>query len=148
VIGPSAIWLCRYLGPGLLESAYEKCLAHELKLAGRPFIGQTPTAFPLSALAVLFVKISFVTQLMRYFTDTGSMYFNKEGGEINKESGENREGEKPLLPNRSSAVLLRYIEPSASYQLAEAPVVLNEKLLKDGIRSLLPSPSLLSLSSL
>ena len=39
VIG-CAIEVHRTLGPGLLESTYEKCLAHELKLAGLPFINQ------------------------------------------------------------------------------------------------------------
>ena len=37
VIG-CAIEVHRHLGPGLLESAYEQCLAHELKLAGIPFV--------------------------------------------------------------------------------------------------------------
>lgn len=32
----------RNLGPGLLESAYEQCLAHELTLAGIPFQRQVP----------------------------------------------------------------------------------------------------------
>ena len=36
VIG-CAIEVHRYLGPGLLESAYEQCLAHELALAGLAF---------------------------------------------------------------------------------------------------------------
>ena len=36
VIG-CAIEVHRELGPGLLESAYEQCLAHELKLGGRQF---------------------------------------------------------------------------------------------------------------
>jgi len=36
VIG-CAIEVHRELGPGLLESAYEQCLAHELKLKGIPF---------------------------------------------------------------------------------------------------------------
>ena len=39
VIG-CAIEVHRTLGPGLLESTYEKCLAHELKLAGLSFINQ------------------------------------------------------------------------------------------------------------
>ena len=39
VIG-CAIEVHRTLGPGLLESTYEKCLAHELKLAAIPFINQ------------------------------------------------------------------------------------------------------------
>jgi GxxExxY protein len=32
-----AIEVHRELGPGLLESAYEQCLAHELRLKGIPF---------------------------------------------------------------------------------------------------------------
>jgi GxxExxY protein len=36
VIG-CAIEVHRELGPGLLESAYEQCLAHELRLRGIPF---------------------------------------------------------------------------------------------------------------
>jgi len=32
----------RNLGPGLLESTYEQCLAHELKCAGIPFMLQHP----------------------------------------------------------------------------------------------------------
>jgi len=32
----------RALGPGLLESAYEACLAHELTLRGVPFERQVP----------------------------------------------------------------------------------------------------------
>ena len=40
VIG-CAIEVHRELGPGLLESAYEKCLAHELGLKGIPFVLQT-----------------------------------------------------------------------------------------------------------
>ena len=42
VIG-CAIEVHRELGPGLLESTYEQCLAHELELSGRrrdlPFTG-------------------------------------------------------------------------------------------------------------
>ncbi|HUL74428.1 MAG TPA: GxxExxY protein [Vicinamibacterales bacterium] len=41
VIG-SAIEVHRALGPGLLESAYEACLAHELTLRGVPFERQVP----------------------------------------------------------------------------------------------------------
>jgi GxxExxY protein len=37
-----AIEVHRNLGPGLLESAYEQCLAHELTLAGVPFKVQMP----------------------------------------------------------------------------------------------------------
>jgi GxxExxY protein len=41
VIG-CAIEVHRTLGPGLLESAYEQCLAHELSLAGISFELQVP----------------------------------------------------------------------------------------------------------
>lgn len=41
IIG-AAIEVHRALGPGLLESAYEECLCHELKLRGVPFERQKP----------------------------------------------------------------------------------------------------------
>jgi GxxExxY protein len=41
VIG-CAIEVHRVLGPGLLESTYEQCLAHELKLSGIHFLLQHP----------------------------------------------------------------------------------------------------------
>lgn len=41
VIG-SAIEVHRALGPGLLESAYEECLCHELGVAGIPYRRQVP----------------------------------------------------------------------------------------------------------
>ncbi len=41
VIG-AAIEVHRNLGPGLLESAYEECLCHELALRGMPFKRQYP----------------------------------------------------------------------------------------------------------
>jgi GxxExxY protein len=41
VIG-CAIEVHRNLGPGLLESTYEQCLAHELKCAQIPFVLQHP----------------------------------------------------------------------------------------------------------
>ena len=41
VIG-AAIEVHRHLGPGLLESTYEHCLAHELSLRGIPFEQQKP----------------------------------------------------------------------------------------------------------
>ena len=43
VIG-CAIEFHRELGPGLLESAYERCLAHELKLTGIEFQRQVPVS--------------------------------------------------------------------------------------------------------
>jgi GxxExxY protein len=39
IIG-AAIEMHRQLGPGLLESAYEQCLCHELHLCGIPFMCQ------------------------------------------------------------------------------------------------------------
>jgi len=41
IIG-AAIEVHRHLGPGLLESAYEQCLAHELASRGIPFELQKP----------------------------------------------------------------------------------------------------------
>jgi GxxExxY protein len=41
IIG-AAIEVHKGLGPGLLESAYEKCLCHELKLRGLSFASQKP----------------------------------------------------------------------------------------------------------
>ena len=41
IIG-AAIEVHKALGPGLLESAYEKCLCHELKLRGLSFNSQKP----------------------------------------------------------------------------------------------------------
>src|SRR5436853_4788657 len=43
IIG-AAIEVHRELGPGLLESAYEACLCHELLLRGLPFQRQVPLA--------------------------------------------------------------------------------------------------------
>ncbi len=43
VIG-ACIEVHRHLGPGLLESAYEECLCHELRLAGLGFARQRPLA--------------------------------------------------------------------------------------------------------
>jgi GxxExxY protein len=46
IIG-AAIEVHRQLGPGLLESAYEQCLYHELHLCGIPFIcqGDLPVSY-------------------------------------------------------------------------------------------------------
>ena len=41
IIG-AAIEVHRVLGPGLLESAYEECLCHELRLVGTAFTRQQP----------------------------------------------------------------------------------------------------------
>ena len=44
IIG-AAIEVHRHLGPGLLESAYEECLCHELSVRGLPFVRQL--SFPV-----------------------------------------------------------------------------------------------------
>ena len=41
IIG-AAIEVHRELGPGLLESAYQDCLSHELTVRGIPFLRQVP----------------------------------------------------------------------------------------------------------
>src|SRR5438128_3084766 len=41
IIG-AAIEVHRAIGPGLLESAYQECLARELTLRGMPFLRQLP----------------------------------------------------------------------------------------------------------
>jgi GxxExxY protein len=43
IIG-AAIEVHRALGPGLLESAYQECMTHELMLRGVPFVRQLPLA--------------------------------------------------------------------------------------------------------
>jgi GxxExxY protein len=42
IIGAAIVEVHRHLGPGLLESAYEECLCHELHLRGIPFLRQVP----------------------------------------------------------------------------------------------------------
>jgi GxxExxY protein len=124
VIG-CAIEVHRNLGPGLLESTYEKCLAHELSLAGIPFATQVPMPVEYKGIVLdcgyridLFIDDYLVVEL---------------------KAVEN------VLPIHQ-AQLITYMK------LAEAPVGLlinfNVKLLKDGIRRLFPSPSLISPSSL
>ncbi len=51
VIG-ACIEVHRHLGPGLLESAYEQCLAHELKQLGIPFVRQHPIPVAYKGLAL------------------------------------------------------------------------------------------------
>jgi GxxExxY protein len=45
-----AIEVHRELGPGLLESAYQACLAREILLAGIPFALQVPVNFNVTVL--------------------------------------------------------------------------------------------------
>lgn len=49
IIG-AAIEVHKTLGPGLLESAYEGCLAHELSLAGTSFDRQVPLSVSYKSL--------------------------------------------------------------------------------------------------
>lgn len=51
VIG-SAIEVHRELGPGLLESAYQRALEHELALRAIPFVAQKPCAVTYKGLAI------------------------------------------------------------------------------------------------
>jgi len=47
IIG-AAIEVHRSIGPGLLESAYEECLAHEMQLQGLNFVRQAPLPVAVS----------------------------------------------------------------------------------------------------
>ncbi|MGK7296746.1 MAG: GxxExxY protein [Candidatus Wenzhouxiangella sp. M2_3B_020] len=47
-----ALEVHRALGPGLLESAYEQCLVHELKIAGMHVQRQVPISIVYKGLAV------------------------------------------------------------------------------------------------
>jgi len=115
VIG-CAIEVHRTLGPGLLESTYEKCLAHELKLAGLPFINQ-------AAMPIDYKGITLDCGYRLDFLIDDYLVVELKAVE-------------QLLP----------IHQITYMKLAEAPVGLlinfNVKLLKDGIRRLFPSPSL------
>lgn len=69
VIG-SAIEVHRNLGPGLLESTYEKCLAHELRLQGISFEIQVPMPIEYKGTQLdcgyrvdLFVENSLIVEL-------------------------------------------------------------------------------------
>jgi GxxExxY protein len=124
VIG-CAIEVHKYLGPGLLESAYESCLAHELAIAGLTYKAQVPIPVRYKNVAIecgyradlliedcLVVELKAVEQILKIH----------------------------------EAQVITYMK------LVEAPVGLlinfNVKLLKNGIRRLFPSPSPFSLSSL
>jgi GxxExxY protein len=124
VIG-CAIEVHRNLGPGLLESTYEKCLAHELKLAGLSFINQV-------SMPIDYKGITLDSGYRLDFLIDDYLVVELKAVE-------------QLLPIHQ-AQLITYMK------LAEAPVGLlinfNVKLLKDGIRRLFPSPSQLSLHSL
>ena len=60
VIIGAALEVHRTLGPGLLESAYEACLSHELRLRRVPFRRQTPLpVVPVEVLAVSVAPSAF-----------------------------------------------------------------------------------------
>ncbi len=62
VIG-ACIEVHRVLGPGLLESAYEECLAHELGLRGLRFDRQRPLPVKYKGIAVDFAyRLDFVIE--------------------------------------------------------------------------------------
>jgi GxxExxY protein len=115
----------RNLGPGLLESTYERCLAHELGLAGLEFKVQTPMPIRYKNVALdcgyrvdLLVEDRLIVELKAVEQTLGIHH----------------------------AQVITYMK------LAKAPVGLlinfNVKLLKDGIRRLFPSRSPLSPYSL
>src|SRR5687767_4763049 len=52
IIG-AAIEVQKYLGPGLLEAAYETALCHELELRGLTFTRQTPVAVRYKSVTLL-----------------------------------------------------------------------------------------------
>lgn len=124
VIG-CAMEVHRNLGPGLLESTYERCLAHELGLAGLEFKVQTPMPIRYKNVALdcgyrvdLLVEDRLIVELKAVEQTLGIHH----------------------------AQVITYMK------LAKAPVGLlinfNVKLLKDGIRRLFPSRSPLSPYSL
>lgn len=110
VIG-CAIEVHRALGPGLLESAYEQCLAHELSLAEIPFRRQVPLPVEYKGL-----KLDCGYRLDFLVDDRLVLELKSVEG----------------LSDVHTAQLLTYM------RLARAPVGLlinfNVTLLKDGIR--------------
>ena len=121
VIG-CAIEVHRHLGPGLLESTYEKCLAYELKANGIPFTTQTPITVEYKGIVIdCGYRVDFLID----------DYLVVE-----------LKATEQLLPIHQ-AQLITYMK------LAEAPFGLlinfNVKLLKDGIRRLFPSPQMATL---
>ena len=71
VIG-CAIEVNRNLGPGLLESTFEQCLAHELKCAGIPFMVQHPLPVNYSGVKLdcgyrvdLFIDTKIIVELKK-----------------------------------------------------------------------------------
>jgi GxxExxY protein len=124
VIG-CAIEVHRTLGPGLLESTYEKCLAHEFRFAGLSFINQ-------AAMPIDYKGITLDCGYRLDFLIDDYLVVELKAVE-------------QLLPIHLAQVI-------TYMKLAEAPVGLlinfNVKVLKDGIRRLSPSPSLSSPISL
>ena len=124
VIG-SAIEVHRRLGPGLLESTYEQCLAHELSLSGVAFRLQTrmPVNYRDIKLDCGYRVDMFVEN--RVIVEIKAV---------------------EQLLGVHEAQVITYM------RLANVPVGLlinfNVKLLRDGVRRLFPSPSRGSLFSI
>ena len=57
VIIGSAIEVHKNLGPGLLESAYEECLCHELSLRGASTVRQKPLPLVYKGLNLIVVIV-------------------------------------------------------------------------------------------
>ena len=65
-----ALEVHKYLGPGLLESTYEQCLAHEMKQAGIVFKMQSPLPVEYKGIKLdcgyridLFIEDSLIVEL-------------------------------------------------------------------------------------
>jgi GxxExxY protein len=116
VIG-CTIGVHRTLGPELLESTYEKCLAYELKLAGLPFINQ-------AAIPIDYKGISLDCGYRLDFLIDDYLVVELKAVE-------------QLLPIHQAQVI-------TYMKLTDARVGLlihfNAKLLKDGLRRPFPSP--------
>jgi GxxExxY protein len=78
VIG-AAIEVHKALGPGLLESAYEECLAHELLIANVSFERQVP-------LPIAYKSIQLDCGYRRFFGRTNGGFGNKNRGIIAADS--------------------------------------------------------------
>ena len=124
VIG-CAIEVHRNLGPGLLESTYEQCLAHELSLAGLAVRVQVP-------MPVLYKNVKLDCGYRIDLLVENCLILELKALE--------------QISGIHEAQLLTYMK------LADAPVGLlinfNVKLLKNGIRRLFLNSSLPSLNSL
>ncbi len=113
VIG-AAIEVHRHLGPGLIESVYERCLQHELQLLGLAVEQQK--VVPIRYKGLAFDEVLRLDQLVE-----GCLLLENKAAEA--------------ITPRHKAIALSYMK------LADAPVGLiinyHETILKDGITRLL-----------